>query len=114
MQFFLAISCKISARFSNSCKKSFILVQVLQDLMQDLASLASISCKISARFSNSGKKSFILVQVLQDLMQDLASKGGGNRGARGGMAPLKIFLEGPGPSKITDDPSSVMNFYSTL
>ena len=41
-------------------------------------------------------------------------KGGGNRGARGAMAPLKIFLEGPGPSKITDDPSSVMNFYSTL
>ena len=42
------------------------------------------------------------------------SKGGGNRGARGAMAPLKIFLEGPGPSKITDDPSSVMNFYSAL
>ena len=41
-------------------------------------------------------------------------KGGGNRGARGAMAPLKIFLEGPGPSKITDDPSSAMNFYSTL
>ena len=41
-------------------------------------------------------------------------EGGGNRGARGVMAPLKIFLEGPGPSKITDDPSSVMNFYSTL
>ena len=41
-------------------------------------------------------------------------KGGGNREARGAMAPLKIFLEGPGPSKITDDPSSVMNFYSTL
>ena len=35
-------------------------------------------------------------------------------GARGAMAPLKAFLEGPGPSKITDDPSSVINFYSTL
>ena len=44
----------------------------------------------------------------------LEAKGGGNRGARRAMAPLKIFLEGPGPSKITDDPSSVMNFYSTL
>ena len=44
----------------------------------------------------------------------LPVKGGGSRGARGAMAPLKIFLEGPGPSKITDDPSSVMNFYSTL
>ena len=44
----------------------------------------------------------------------IISKGGGNRGARGAMAPLKIFLEGPGPSKITDDPSSVINFYSTL
>ena len=42
------------------------------------------------------------------------SKGGGNRRTRGAMAPLKIFLEGPGPSKITDDPSSVMNIYSTL
>ena len=41
----------------------------------------------------------------------IACKGGGNRGA---MAPLKIFLEGPGPSTITDDPSSVMNFYNTL
>ena len=44
----------------------------------------------------------------------LLDKGSGNRGARGAMAPLKIFLEGPGPSKITDDPSSAMNFYSTL
>ena len=44
----------------------------------------------------------------------LQIKGGRNRGARGAMAPLKIFLEGPGLSKITDDPSSVMNFYSTL
>ena len=35
-------------------------------------------------------------------------------GGKGSMAPLKIFLEGPGPSKITDDPSSVMNCYSTL
>ena len=53
--------------------------------------------------------------MLHQLLESkLTHKGGANRGARGAMAPLKIFLEGPGPSKITDDPSSVMNFYSTL
>ena len=36
---FLASSCKISVRFFNSCKKSFVLVQDLQDLVQELASL---------------------------------------------------------------------------
>ena len=36
----------------------------------------------------------------EDSASIVQSKGGGNRGARGAMAPLNIFLEGPGPSKI--------------
>ena len=57
---------------------------------------------------------FINCTPVYNLAPTIRNKGGGNRGAKGAMAPLKIFLEGPGPSKLTDDPSSVMNFYSTL
>ena len=49
LQFFLASTCKISARFFNSCKKSFIfsarLARFLQDLAQDLATCKKNACK---------------------------------------------------------------------